>query len=132
MKKKTFAILMAVILFISISSNLSVYALDKVIIEDNNLKSVILSTLGKNEDYELNKSDMETITSLSAEGRNIESLKGLEYCSNLTYLDLKDNNILNVQALSSLKKLVKLDLDENKVKDISPLSSLTNLVYTIS
>ena len=71
MKKKTFAILMAVILFISISSNLSVYALDKVIIEDNNLKSVILSTLGKNEDDELNKSDMETITSLSAEVRNI-------------------------------------------------------------
>lgn len=127
MKKRRFAIIMVLMLFISICSNINVYAFDKVNVEDSNLKSVLLTILGKSDNYELKKSDMESITSISAQKRNIKSLKGLEYCSNLNTLDLDNNLITDVSPLSSLTKLEELWLRKNSISDISALKSLTSL-----
>lgn len=62
--------------------------LDEVNIPDANLKSAILSSLGKSGDSIITKGDLRNLTSLVGFYRNITDLTGLEYCENLVYADL--------------------------------------------
>ena len=78
----------------------------------------------KLEDDELNK-----ITSLKCDWRNIESSKGIEKLTKLTYLNFSGNyNAKNIN-LSSNTKLKEVDLSNISLKnvDLSNNTSLTNL-----
>jgi hypothetical protein len=66
-------------------------------------------------------SDLAGITTLSASGRNISNLTGLEYCTNLTHLDLSYNQIGNIAPLANLTNLAYLQLDLNEIDNISSL-----------
>ena len=99
-----------------------------VAIKDSNLLKAINNQLGRGEvldDVTIN--DMESLTTLDASRRDIESIKGLEYAVNLTNLDLNYNNISDISNIDKLVNLTRLDLSDNKILDISPLGSLVEL-----
>lgn len=68
-------------------------------------------------------------TELFASGRNISSLDGLDYATDLQSLILFRNNITDIAPLASLPNLTKLDLGWNQINDLSPLAVLPNLTY---
>ncbi len=81
-------------------------------------------------------SDLVSLTELNASGREIYSISGLEYCSNLTILDLgqdwdifTSNHITDINPLAGLINLTWLNLDYNEIADISPLAGLINLAH---
>ncbi|MDQ8209593.1 hypothetical protein QEH52_18865 [Coraliomargarita sp. SDUM461003] len=77
----------------------------------------------------------QNLTDLDASGRGIQSLRGLELCTNLESLSLDDNLIADLSPLSELTKLTHLDLgvdvdaypEGNPFKDLSPLANLWSL-----
>ena len=70
---------------------------------------------------------MDSLTTLNASGRGIQSLAGLDYATNLDTLNLGNNKISDVSPLSYLTSLTSLNLNFNKISDVSPLTSLTKL-----
>ena len=72
-------------------------------------------------------SDLEGLTYLSASGKNITDLTGLEYCTSLTELYLGDNQISDISPLANLTNLTHLGLGGNQISDISSLANLTKL-----
>ncbi|MGQ9546485.1 MAG: InlB B-repeat-containing protein [Dehalococcoidia bacterium] len=77
----------------------------------------------------IHPSDLQELTSLSASGKNISDLTGLEFVTNLTSLFLPSNQISDISPLASLTSLTELGLGDNQISDISPLASLTNLTW---
>ncbi|MEW6756350.1 MAG: leucine-rich repeat domain-containing protein, partial [Candidatus Latescibacterota bacterium] len=75
----------------------------------------------------LNKSSLLTLTELSARGRGIVHLDGIEELVHLRVLDLAMNLIYDLTPLSALTELERLDLEDNRVSDISPLRPLVRL-----
>ncbi|WPJ98150.1 leucine-rich repeat domain-containing protein [Coraliomargarita algicola] len=77
----------------------------------------------------------QNLTDLDASARGIQSLRGLELCTNLESLSLGDNLIADLSPLSELTKLTYLDLgvdvgaypEGNPFKDLSPLANLWSL-----
>jgi Leucine-rich repeat (LRR) protein len=99
-----------------------------VFFPDPNLEAALRGAIGKPTGH-IYISDLEGLTSLSAEGRSIANLSGLEDCINLVSLDLRDNQIGDISALAGLTNLKWLDLSYNRIIDISPLASLTALKW---
>lgn len=69
------------------------------------------------------------LTSLTASGKNISNLAGIEYCTGLTYLALIQNQLTDISALAPLTSLTRLHLEMNQIDDIGVLAGLTNLDY---
>jgi Leucine-rich repeat (LRR) protein len=67
------------------------------------------------------QSDLEGLTTLTAQSRGIVGLMGLECCTNLIYLNLGYNQISNLSPLSSLTGLTELVLGYNQISDLEPL-----------
>lgn len=117
---------------------------------DANLESLVRETIDK-PTGDIMDTDIMTLTNLSAPGRQIANISGLQYCTALTSLDLSFNSIsditpvssllnltslgiswnaiVNVDALSGLINLKDLSLGGNPISNINPLASLTNLEY---
>jgi hypothetical protein len=104
-------------------------------IPDANLKAAIESELGISSDPTC--ADMQNLTELTAEDDSIQSLKGLQYATNLTKLDLGNtsadgpgnNQISDLSPLSNLTSLTGLLLHDNQIGGIGPLANLTSLTY---
>jgi len=95
--------------------------------------------------------ELETISFINIQGRNVRDLTGMEYLYNLSYFSAMNNQISDISilaelvnlehlyinnnqiedlgVLSELSKLSYLDLRSNKINDISPLKSLINIQY---
>ncbi|WP_338449600.1 DUF3048 domain-containing protein [Niallia oryzisoli] len=101
---------------------------EKIVFEDYDLEMVIREQLRKISG-DLLRSDVESITSLDAGYKNISSLKGLQFLTNLKSLYLGGNNISDIEPLRNLTNLEHLDLGYNNIKNIEPLSNLVNLYY---
>jgi hypothetical protein len=93
---------------------------EAVTFADPNLEAAIREAIDVPE-RPIYPSDLAALTSLSASGRNISNLTGLEHCIDLTHLDLSHNQISNLAPLSSLVNLAYLQLDLNQIGDISSL-----------
>ena len=101
-------------------------------IPDKNLKREINAKLGKSElDSEVSIIEMEKISSLEIDGKNIESLEGLQHAKNLLQIYASNNNISDITPLSGLSKLRYIHLNDNKISDITSLHNL-NLLITLS
>lgn len=74
-------------------------------------------------------SDLKTLRSLDAGGRNITDLTGLEYCTGLKELYLDGNQIDDISPVANLKSLKELYLSGNQISDISPVGNLTSLTH---
>ena len=98
-----------------------------VTIPDENLKALLNEKLNKPLDSDITKAQLESITRLYAQKRNIKDLTGLEHAVNLTYLSIWKNEISDLSPLQNLTKLTFLDLSQNQISDLSPLQNLTKL-----
>ncbi len=102
----------------------------EVVFSDPSLEVVIREAIGKDEGPILS-SELETLVSLSAPGRGIIDLTGLEYCTNLTSLNLSGNQISSIAPLALLTRLTDLRLGDNQISDIWPLASLIRLRWLL-
>ena len=110
---------------------------DQVYFADPILKALVAVQLGVTNPT---AADMVFLKELSAAGRGISDLTGLEYATNLARLnlgelfyywdwppELRTNQIEDITPLSGLNLLKSLDLSNNQITDISALSGLTAL-----
>ena len=88
------------------------------------LKAVVEASLGISSPT---PTDMLGLTDLSANGKGILDLTGLETAINIETLKLTSNGISDLSPLSDLTNLSLLYLTTNQISDLSPLSGLTNL-----
>src|SRR3989344_5904518 len=95
--------------------------------DDKNLQNNVCAELGKNEGCTIDLSEAEKITTLSAYGAGIATLKGIECLTNLMWLNFNANQISEISSLAGLTNLTWLILNANQVSDISSLADLTNL-----
>ena len=93
---------------------------------DANLEAAVRGAINKPTGPIYN-SDLESLTTLTAQEIGISDLIGLEYCVNLQVLYLQFNNISDISLLAGLINLQSLYLWGNNISDISPLASLTDL-----
>lgn len=94
---------------------------------DPNLRAAVREALRIPDDDPLTQLDMERLTALSAEERQITSLGGLEYATNLTSALLEGNPISNLSPLAGLVQLRMLNMAGCQISDIRPLANLTRL-----
>ena len=94
----------------------------------SNLEAAIRDAIGI-PDRTLYPSDLQGLAFLSAGGRNISDVTGLEYCVSLTELNLQDNQISDLSPLDGLTSLIWLSLASNQISDLSPLDGLTSLIW---
>ncbi|WP_306349959.1 gliding motility-associated C-terminal domain-containing protein [Flavobacterium sp. '19STA2R22 D10 B1'] len=119
---------------INSESNLSVLTLGSIIslFPDANLaeairlalnsKGVIKATVNET----VTQEDLDKIVELRAAGKDIISMVGLQYCSNLYYIDLNDNKISDLNPIKALG-IKHLYMDQNLIVDISPLALHTTM-----
>ena len=67
------------------------------------------------------------LVALSASGRGITDLGGIEQLTQLEALDLAHNAIRDLSPLAGLRQLRLLDLGNNQIEEVSPLGSLEQL-----
>ena len=96
-------------------------------IPDANLRAAINEALDKPENARITHEEMQTLTALDADNREITDLTGLETATNLLSLALRNNLISDLTPLASLTRLQQLALGNNVIFDLSPLASLINL-----
>lgn len=70
------------------------------------------------------ESDMERLFWLDAEFREIKSLEGLQYASNLESLYLVGNEVEDLSPLANLDFLMFLNLSQNNISSLEPLRGL--------
>ena len=71
------------------------------------------------------------LVALSANGRGIADLSGIEQLTQLEALDLAHNAIRDLSPLAGLRQLRLLDLSNNQIEEVSPLGSLKQLQVLI-
>ena len=72
-----------------------------------------------------------TLVALSASGRGIADLRGIEELTELEALNLAHNAIRDLSPLAGLRQLRLLDLGNNQIEEVSPLGSLKQLQVLI-
>lgn len=98
---------------------------DYKLIKDECFRMNILKELGKPEDYEITKDDLESLKELTI--TYITSLEGIEHCVNLEDLFISSNVVVDLTPLSNLKNLRELSLYTRGINDISCLGNLREL-----
>ncbi|CAL5972750.1 Conserved_hypothetical protein [Hexamita inflata] len=69
---------------------------------------------------------------LNLDNNNLTEIHQLQYLQELTHLSLNHNSISGVYPIASLSKMYQLELCHNHIADISPLSDLQVKVFYIS
>jgi Leucine-rich repeat (LRR) protein len=93
---------------------------------DSNLEDVIRATISK-PTGDIHRTDLEALTFLDANGLEIDSLRGLEYCTNLVQVFLNFNSVSDIGPLAGLTKLLDVQFAGNDIVDISPMAGLLNV-----
>ena len=96
-------------------------------VPDPNLRAAVREALNLPHGVPLTQASMRQLTTLSAGDRQIESLTGLEYATNLTFLHLRRNRIEDISPLGNLMQLTELNLSKNSIVNVSPLENLIQL-----
>ena len=103
---------------------------EAVFFADGNLEAAVREAIGVPE-RPIYPSDLEELATLTASGRSIVSIDGLEHAANLKELNLYWNEIVDISPLAGLTRLTWLGLHANQISDLSPLVGLTNLTTLI-
>ena len=96
-------------------------------IPDLPLRTAIHQTLGKPQNAQLTREDMQRLTNLHADRKGIRDLTGLEFATNLERLELRHNAISDLAPLRNLISLDNIKLEDNLIVDVSPLAKLINV-----
>ncbi|MBK3914675.1 leucine-rich repeat domain-containing protein [Listeria ivanovii] len=100
--------------------------IDKVF-PDPSLANEMKITLGKKSVTDVvTQKELESKNEFNAAHKNIQSIEGLQYLTNLEVLYLSGNQITSISPLKSLKKLVVLNLDANELSDISDITKFSS------
>lgn len=97
----------------------------EVIFPDARLEAVVRAEL-RQPNGPLMESALQGLTTLDGRCKGIQSLDGLEHCTNVTTLLLGANSIVELAPLEGLPKLKRVDLSNNLICDLSPLVANTN------
>jgi internalin A len=97
-----------------------------VTIPDAKLETALRNTLNIS-DEPLTCGVMLDLSELHADSKEIHTLEGLQYATNLRRLNLEKNEITDISALEGLSHLQKLVLSDNPVTNLSPLQNLVSL-----
>lgn len=81
------------------------------------------------EDLQVQPGDLVELEELILADRDMENLKGIDYCYNLSVLDISGNNLESIAPLAALTHLKILDLSRNMVTNINALAECSELVY---
>lgn len=111
---------LAVILSINISAQ-------EIPIKDNNLKTALLQQFDQNHNGKLEVSEINTVTELKLDEKNISDVSGLEHFQSLTKLNLRKNNISDFTLINKLTKLENLYIGDNNKIAVLNLMGLVNL-----
>jgi len=103
----------------------------EVVFRDSNLEGAVREAVGKPEGA-IMSTDLESLLSLEATDRNIVSLEGLQYCTQMVSLELQRNAIVDISPLASMKTLTRLWVFGNEVEDISPLRDCQEITCPFS
>lgn len=68
-----------------------------------------------------------TIHRLTCSGKQLSSIAGLEFLTQLDYLDLSNNNIADLSDFPVLQNLQQVNINDNRVEEIAPLMQLPRL-----
>ena len=131
-------VLILVLMFNMLFPILSIAAEEKVTIsfKDKNLYNAILTEIvSKVESCDagtltitIKKANLETVTTLELNEKQITDVSGIEKFTSLTRLNLNGNQkISDIKPIAQLPNLEQLFLYNNKITDITPLESLTKL-----
>jgi len=101
---------------------------EAVTYHDPNLEAAIREALGIPEET-IYAEDLQGLTALAADGRNIVDLVGLEYCTDLTHISLSHNPIGDISSLATLTNLTTVYLENTQISDISALATITSLTW---
>jgi len=94
---------------------------------DTNLSARVRAAVGVGSSDPVTCAQAATVTSLTADGRGIQSLVGIQNLSGLTRATLHENAISDITPLAGLTSLLTLNLYSNPIDDLSPLAGLTDL-----
>lgn len=95
---------------------------------DTSLEQAVRQTLAQ-PSGNLSVANLRSLTTLSAVGRTIADLRGIEQLDSLSTLDLTGNRIADLTPLGTLARLTFLELSNNQVVDLTPLAGLEELQY---
>lgn len=84
-------------------------------IPDRSLRLAVNAALGRNAMDSLDRSELARLTTLTAVGKGISDLTGLEWAVNLKSADLRNNNIASTTPVDGLTQLTSLLLSGNPV-----------------
>lgn len=92
---------------------------------DPNLQACINETLNREANTTVQTEDIENLTGdLNCSNRNITSLEGLQYATNLITVNFNSNKVSDVTPLSNLTNLFEVRLSDNNISDVTPLSNV--------
>ena len=125
------------VIFIFLSSWLSIASAQVVNMPDPNLRAVVRDALGLAPNAPITRQAMRGLTFLNAQSSRIEEitgqygrirdLTGLEHGTQLTKLWLSNNQISDIRPLAGLTQLQDLHIWNNQISDITPLTRLPQL-----
>lgn len=95
-------------------------------IPDANFEQAVRNTIGK-PTGDIYASDVNQLTSFEAKEKNIASIEGIQYFTNIEWLTLDKNQISNISPISGLTNLTNISFAFNQISDISALAGLTKL-----
>ena len=95
---------------------------------DSNLEDAVRQTLDRLQGS-FTPEDVASLIRISATGKTIQSLAGLEHFIALQKLDLTDNEIVGITPLATLTEVDSLALQDNQIVDLTPLTGLTGLSW---
>lgn len=96
-----------------------------VTFKDKNFEQAVRDTINKRTG-DIYKSDVEKITELSINGKDIQNIGGIENLTNLQKF-YSNNEVRDLSPLKNLTSLTQLSFNDSEITDISPLKNLTNL-----
>ncbi len=130
MKRSLFISLVACLLFLTqnVSQAAESVSIDTEHFPDDNFRSYVLENQDKDKNGVLSEQEINTVTYLNVNSKNISSLKGVEYFTRLTDLDCSINELSSLD-ISNLTNLTDLDCSNNELTslDISNPINLTDL-----
>ena len=94
---------------------------------DTNLTARVRAAVGVGSSDPVTCAQAATVASLTADGRGIQSLVGIQNLTSLSSAVLHENSISDISPLSGLTSLITLNLYSNPIEDLGPLSGLTDL-----
>ena len=102
-------------------------------IPDPNLRTAIAEMLNKNPNAPITVEDMEGLTRLNVDGKDIHDLTGIQFATKLSVIKGSGSKVSDLSPIAGLTQLKSLDIDfidsPSVIHDAKQLSRLVNLTF---